>query len=1083
MNTRSLAAGVVAAYIAVGCTPSKSPTADKKAPAPAEKTAAAPAEKTALPADPCIGEAKKSPVDLPWDDVDAFCADTAWGEKWAEATPRPDETAPLSDTYAVRVATWLRSLAYREAPYAWRHDARWRLTGDYAGCPPDGVDHGPHPAVRIYYSPEVVEWLCTARRGENQIPDADDLPAGAMIIKEMLSPAKVTLKRAPGTDTLWIAPPEGDLKPYDDAFDSWTIMIKSPGASADGWYYAYFARKPGGGNPPLNDRAAFSATEYPGSDGEPVTTPPDDKWYPTYWGYGVPDVQFYNYGFGNYCTYCHASAEGENTFASISNILGAEIEYRWQPTPKVTYDHDDHAKGLSKPPKNTDDSRGPFPDPRGAPVDAFARAFTDLGTQYAAVWDGRLPAQTWDHVVSKVGVDGAPPEHSTFLTSDQCLGCHEAGGAGQLERPYMVVDDGEVQVDLSPWAEWSVSPMGLAGRDPIFHAQLELERNIARTQPGLADIKDCIDNTCLHCHGAPGARQYNIDTAGQGPAGDPCKDFLPKTVEERLATDYGGKLFTRDKVFAWRDENPADAKYGALARDGINCTICHRMSADDLEPENLKKTFTGNYRVGPADTLYGPFPNDDSKDDLITAPMVNTMAIEPKFGAQITDSAMCGTCHTVFLPVFDDAGALAGTAYEQTTYLEWLLSDFAVPGDGFQSCQDCHMQNRYEDQPPLKTGIANVQDTRYPEADYLLPKDQIDNPERPYNRHQLYGLNAFLNAFAQQFPIILGIRQQNYMNGNVRAPLINGRETVLQVARRETADVTVSGVAWKGDALEATVKVDNKSGHSLPSGVGFRRLFVEFVVLDGQGEALWASGRTNAIGQLVQGLGDTVLPTERGEAGPAGLPFQAHYQVITRDDQVQIYEETTQNQSKQLTSSFIHRYWMLKDNRLRPWGYDPAKLPQANLREEYGKATAPGRGPERHWWPEPPEMAYENPKFPALAQYTDTADDPDYDLSKRPGKGLTGADSLIYRVTLPEAQRAQATSVRVTLYSQSIPPAYLEERFAAASAPGAERQAADRLYWMVGHLNTDAKADDGQPYLSDWRLRVGAPVTAAVPAR
>ncbi len=1059
----------VALCALVGCKP----------PGPKPKPADAGA-KDGAPDGPCIGEKAMPPPDLPWDSVDALCAQAPRGAKWAEAAPQPGETGALSDVYAERVAGWLRGLTYRAAPYEWLHDARWRLTGDYEGCPPDGVDHGPHPAVRIYYSPEVIDWMCEYRRGEDERPGAEALPAGAMIIKEMISPEAVALVRKPGTDTLWIGPPAAGGAAYDDAFDSWTVMIKSPGSSADGWYYAYFARDPKGKNPPLMDRGGFSKTPYPGSDGQPVTAPPGDEWYPTYWQYAVPDAQFPNYGFGNYCVYCHASAQGENTFSSLSNIMGTEIEYRWRPTRSRAVDHDDHAKGADAAGGAAQSDRGPFPAPLDAPPPAFTAAFTDLGTVYSQVWAGRLPAQTWDHAVSMIGVDGADPEASTFLTSDQCEGCHEAGGSGQLERPYMVVDDGDAQIDLSPWAEWSVSPMGLAGRDPIFHAQLELERNIASGQPGLADIKDCIDNTCLHCHGAPGARQYNIDTAGQGPADDPCKDFLPAKPDRR-ATDYDGGLFTQKMVFAWRDEDGEHARYGGLARDGINCTICHRMADTDLDPANLKKTFTGNYRVGPPDVIYGPFPNDDSKAAVLTRPMENTLAIAPQYGAQVATSEMCGTCHTVFLPVFDDTGALAGTAYEQTTYLEWLLSDFSQPGTA-QSCQECHMQSRYGDQHPLKTGIANVQDTRYPKADFLMPAADVDNPERPYNRHQLYGLNAFLNAFVQQFPLILGYRQQSYMNGNVRAPLLNGRETVLEVAREETAEVTVAGVAWQGDALEARVTVRNKGGHSLPSGVGFRRLFVEFVVLDADGGALWASGRTNAMGVLLKGIGETPLPTESGQAGADGLPFQAHHQVITRDDQVQIYEEVTQSQSLALTSSFIHRYWELKDNRLRPKGYDPAKVKDAGLREEYGKATRPGRGPERHWWPEPAPMQYVNPQFPAIAQYTDTASDPAYDVAQTGGKGLSGADDLVYLITLPAGARAQAKSVRVTLYSQSIPPAYLEERFAAAAKPGAERQAADRLYWMVGHLNTGAEADDGQPYLADWRLRVGDPATAAVPA-
>ena len=38
--------------------------------------------------------------------------------------------------------------------------------------------------------------------------------------------------------------------------------------------------------------------------------------------------------------------------------------------------------------------------------------------------------------------------------------------------------DGSTQlVNLSPYGEWRASPMGLAGRDPIFFAQLQSETN------------------------------------------------------------------------------------------------------------------------------------------------------------------------------------------------------------------------------------------------------------------------------------------------------------------------------------------------------------------------------------------------------------------------------------------------------------------------------------------------------------------------------------------------------------------------------------------------------------------------------
>ncbi len=56
----------------------------------------------------------------------------------------------------------------------WFGDMTWRLTGPYVGIIGEGLSFGVHPAVRIFYSPEVVEWLCNNREGE--------LPDGSMII-------------------------------------------------------------------------------------------------------------------------------------------------------------------------------------------------------------------------------------------------------------------------------------------------------------------------------------------------------------------------------------------------------------------------------------------------------------------------------------------------------------------------------------------------------------------------------------------------------------------------------------------------------------------------------------------------------------------------------------------------------------------------------------------------------------------------------------------------------------------------------------------------------------------------------------
>ena len=95
---------------------------------------------------------------------------------------------------------------------------------------------------------------------------------------------------------------------------------------------------------------------------------------------------------------------------------------------------------------------------------------------FAEVWPQRFPAETYDHVVA---ASGGPPQ---FVTSDQCIGCHEATFSNsstpnmlfQVQVPGSTVTR---SVKLSPYGEWRASPMGLAGRDPIFFSQLQSEVN------------------------------------------------------------------------------------------------------------------------------------------------------------------------------------------------------------------------------------------------------------------------------------------------------------------------------------------------------------------------------------------------------------------------------------------------------------------------------------------------------------------------------------------------------------------------------------------------------------------------------
>lgn len=195
----------------------------------------------------------------------------------------------------------------------------------------------------------------------------------------------------------------------------------------------------------------------------------------------------------------------------------------------------------------------------------------------------------------------------------------------------------QAMIDLSPYGEWNWSMMGFAGRDPIFYAQLESEVSIHNS----GDLPETIQNLCFRCHGVMGQRQFHLDDAGD--------------------------TFTRDIVHVTDPADP-NCKYGALAREGISCMVCHQI-VDEGKP--TQETMTGQFDVAPAGAegngisrIFGPF------EDPATLPMVSSLGMKPLHGEPIKTSRLCGSCHTIYLPIFDADGNQVGSDFEQTTYQE-----------------------------------------------------------------------------------------------------------------------------------------------------------------------------------------------------------------------------------------------------------------------------------------------------------------------------------------------------------------------------------------------------------------------------
>jgi hypothetical protein len=958
----------------------------------------------------------------------------------------PESGLPLPNTFLpnklpefqAQVKTFLTSGKYRSMH--WCEDKVLRDTGPFV----NGVSYGVHPSVKIYYSPSVINWLM--RKNPDQL-----IPDGAMIVKEQYTPPAARYQVQPA------------------AIRGWTIMIKDAKGSKDGWYWGEFW-----------DTQCVDNNQPP---------------------FAVPYA-----GFGLYCLRCHASAEKEHTFSYARNIKGFPgepdsyfVDLSWasapaphpapppppcgapaesdaiEPTGGHTAPHLDAEQILELLKENSPPAPSSSPDPKFV---AFYNSISPVPLGHVK----KIPGETFDHIFPQnlltTSQPAPSPNPNQFLTSDSCMGCHSGGTYGNvmLYQGAKQADGSMPTMNISPFGEWRWSPMGLAGRDPIFYAQLDSEiafiKNFFKNDPVKRDenIKG-LNNTCFKCHGVMGKRRLDDDHGGPGKG-----NFEPSLV------------------YATYDSSPPpsnkkDYIYGALARDGVSCMACHRIVEDKLakgETDPLKSflenNITGDFTTGNADQIFGPF--EDTK--IVTDPMNNSLGIKPKHDPYIKNARMCGNCHTINLPLMDNPTLEPDKPHlEQLTYLEWLNSGYQNEfgnNPKARTCQDCHMETKYSNAngtlsvPVIQQPMAFIEDDQYPQTGNRLSADKIRVRfrDKGFARHQLQGLNVSLLEMFRQYMsgypsngstvaanAILGVRQNDYMSGY--DDLSSAIDAFAQQAQSATADVALSPVTVSNQKLIADVMVTNKTGHRLPSGVGFRRAFLELKVVDNtSGQTIWCSGCTNELGVIT--AGGNRLPSElfdvyKDGSKPANHEYPApcnsnylpginpqYYQphffwdlekgtgvAITRQDQVQIYEELNLNNQCAMTTSFVRRDYQLKDNRLLPYGWT---------------VTGPLR---------PDKTPYIPAEFLHQTRPENVGNDPAY-------ANGSGTNIVRYEVALPIGPGLNPNNLTVTarLYYQSIPPYFLNDRFKQAP----NEPATQRLYYLTSNLQTKGTA------IENWKFEI-----------
>jgi MYXO-CTERM domain-containing protein len=410
---------------------------------------------------------------------------------------------------------------------------------------------------------------------------------------------------------------------------------------------------------------------------------------------------------------------------------------------------------------------------------------------------------------------------------------------------------------FSPFRTWQGTMMANAARDPVFWAGVAVADADAPGQTSL----------CVRCH-APRA-------------------FL----------DGDGDITSIDQL-----------SNDQLA--GVECELCHR-SMEDLEAEvgNARYTIddvvvdTNVPRRGPWDFTDG---NDPPPHSWIHDPFIGT-------------SRLCGNCHDVSTPAerVDDAGVGMGVPFnEQRTYSEWLGSAYAAPGDGFRSCQDCHMPA--VDDMAACTAHQNLQS--HPTGG---------------RRHDLVGANRFMVSMIKQE---YGSAGANVLSDQFFDTTLDRYDEFLATAA--TLELTAPREVDLTQGLAGIdVRVTNNSGHKLPSGYAEGRVMWLEVVAQYAGEVVYSSGAWDQVRGMQQ---DAQLHT---------------YEALAED-----YADGTQ------LHLLRNNHWIV-DSRIPPLGL-VANLETDPIGDRY---TLQGDGT----WPNFDDVGYAFPAAPQIADATPGDPDPD----------------------------------------------------------------------------------------------------------
>ena len=441
---------------------------------------------------------------------------------------------------------------------------------------------------------------------------------------------------------------------------------------------------------------------------------------------------------------------------------------------------------------------------------------------YSVVTAGILLASS-TFVRGGAGQRGLKPE---FHTSDRCVACHNG----------MRTKSGE---DISIGFDWRASMMANSARDPYWQG------SVRRESLDHPESKPVIENECSVCH------MPIIHLQAQ--------------VKDRKA-----------EIFAHLPFNP-DNKDNAAAEDGVTCSVCHQIAKEKL---GSRESFNGAFAVDTPERddqrpEYGPFVIDAGHQRVMQS---STGGFLPTPGAHVRESALCGTCHTLYTKSLGPDGREIATFPEQMPFLEWLHSDYPSRS----SCQSCHM----------------------PEVGERVPVTALfGEPREGMHRHEFVAANFFMQRMLNNYRADLSVAA-------LPQELTTAANRTVTFLQAQSARVSIRNLESTSSGLSMEVFVENVGGHKLPTAYPSRRVWLHVAVRDRNGQTVFESGALNSDGSI---------KGNRNDSDP--LQFEPHHQEITSPEQVQIYEPILKDSAGHVTTGLLSAVGYLKDNRLLPSGF------------------------------------------------------------------------------------------------------------------------------------------------------------------